>query len=245
MGEQSEFEQNTGETIKQINATYAEQQRLKELNVDIQERQKTVENQTKHYNELDITIEARVEAVGNRETAITQRDEELKRENALVEDITRNMYSSMEQKRAIFNQNFILLTTEYFKWAAGYSDLFDGTEQEIAYTPAVKEAESIIGDNETALGKLPLVTLAQPELLLGSRKTEIIEEDEDLAGDSKDREALQIPEVEHQVCDESNDQVLEKESHDLDQGEASKGDAEVVQDVNEIEDEKVEHQVCD
>jgi len=236
--ERNEFEQNTGETIKRIEATYAEQQRLKDLDVNIQERQKIVENQTKHYNELDITIEARVEAVGNRETAITQRDEELKRENGLVGDITRKMYSSMEQKRAIFNQNFILLTTEYFKWAAGYSDLFDGTEQEMAYTASVKEAESIIGDNERALEKLPLVTLAQPELLLGSRKTEIIEEVEDLAEDSKDREALEIPEVEHQVCDDSKDQVLEKVSRDLNQGETSKGDNEVVQDVNEIEAEK-------
>jgi len=237
--EKEEFEKTTGECNKRIEETYTEQQRLKDLDVDIWNRQENVKNQSKRYDDLDIAIKSRVEVVNERELVINSRDAELKRENSLVDNITQKMYSSMEKKRAMFNRNFILLTAEYFKWASGYSDLFDGTEKEIPYTAAVKEAENILQDNEAALEKLEPVTLAQLELMLGSRKTVVEEGGGDLAERSLDLEPefAQIPNVGNQICDDSNEDVIEKVTQELDQVATSKVDIGIVH-VNEIEEEK-------
>merc|ERR1711920_722069 len=83
----------------------------------------------------------RMGRITEQEIWVSKNEAKLKEENAIVDDIKKDIYFSLEQRRAAFNENFSRLASEYFKWASAYSQVVEGNEQEDLCIAAMKKAE--------------------------------------------------------------------------------------------------------
>lgn len=209
--DRSEFERKTVECNNRIKDTYAEQERLKSLKKDIETRNEQLDYQTKQHEQSDLVLKNRVILITEREVAATGKQDELKRENALVDDLKKNIYSSLEQKRAAFNENFCRLTSEYLKWASAYSQVVEDTEKEVKYTIAVQEAEDAL--KETSI--------------VGKYNPELKEENFERQYDEETKVSVEEPGA--AVCDTSEEQDVENSSQSeqkLENAISDKGDLE-------------------
>jgi len=144
--DRAEFEKRTNECNNLIKDTHAEQKRLKDLRADIQTRTSQLEDDSKRNEQLDLALKGKMGLITELEMKASENEAELKEENALVDDVKKNIYFSLEQRRAAFNENFSRLTADYCKGASAYSQVIEGNEEEVRCITALKETEiSIMG----------------------------------------------------------------------------------------------------
>jgi len=139
--DRAEYVKRTDECNKLIKDTEAEQARLKELRADINTRTLQAEQDSKRNEQLDLAIKNRMTVITQQEMKLRENEAELKEKNANVDDIKKNIYFSLEQRRAAFNEMFSRLAADYFKLASVYSQVVESNAQEDQCIVAVKEAE--------------------------------------------------------------------------------------------------------
>jgi len=139
--DRADYVKKTSECNNLIKDTEAEQARLKELRADIDTRTLQAEQNSKRNEKLDLALKNRTTLITQQEMKVSENEAELKENNAIVDDIKKNIYFSLEQKRAALNDKFSRLAADYFKWASVYSQVVESNVQEDQCIVAVKEAE--------------------------------------------------------------------------------------------------------
>jgi len=139
--DRADYVKRTNECNNLIKDTEAEQARLKELRADIDLRTLQADQNSKRNEQLDLALKNRMTLITQQEMEVRENETELKEKNAIVDDIKKNIYFSLEQKRAALNDKFSRLAADYFKWASVYSQVVESNAQEDQCIVALKEAE--------------------------------------------------------------------------------------------------------
>jgi len=206
------FEKDTNECNNRVKDTYKEQERLKNMRAEIETRNSQVENQSKRDEQLNLILKDRVRLITEQEIIAREKDEELKKENAIVDDLKKNVYFSLEQRRAAFNEKFSRLTAEYLKYASTYSQVIEDNELEAQCITAIKKVEA--GIKDTQIQKPEVFQVAEDVKEQNSEvklDQDIIESGSVVTGNSTQiQTASQGTKLEQDISDKGDSQAAEE-----------------------------------
>jgi len=141
--DKKDFEAKSQTLVEITNGNEASKARLQELEDQLAESEKKLEERRTQYEAKDTLMK-------KREAIVQEKDTQLKKEGALMEDLKKNVYTTLEQRRAEFIKQSQELNKEISNWNSSFTELFSEVGPKVQRSEYTKLVEDGTNKSESS-----------------------------------------------------------------------------------------------